>query len=64
MGGSPLGPTFKLMIFITVIVLQILARVLINPQRTREGYSTHLFVCVCMCVCVTYDSGGYADLQR
>ena len=41
-------------------------------------YSTHLFVCVCMCVCVTidlidyvykiygvtYDSGGYADLQH
>ena len=30
----------------------------------REGYSTHLFVCVCVCMCVTYDSGGYADLQR
>ena len=35
----------------------------INPQRMREGYSTH-FVCLCVCVCVTYDSGGYADLQR
>ena len=21
---------------------------LINPQRMREGYSTHLFVCVCV----------------
>ena len=38
-------------------------RIIINPQRMREGYSTH-FVCLCVCVCVTYDSGGYADLQR
>ena len=27
-------------------------------EPMREGYSTHLFVCV------TYDSGGSADLQR
>ena len=26
---------------------------LINPQRMREGYSTHLFVCVCVCVSLT-----------
>ena len=41
--------------------------IIINPQRMREGYSTHcvcLCVYVCVCVCVTYDSGGYADLQR
>ena len=36
---------------------------IINPQRMREGYSTHC-VCLCVYVCVTYDSGGYADLQR
>ena len=36
----------------------------INPQRMRE-LQFSLFVCVCVCVfvCVTYDSGGYADLQ-
>ena len=43
--------------------------VVINPQRMREGYSTHcvclcVYVCVCVCVCVTYGSGHYADLQR
>ena len=35
----------------------------INTQRMCEGYSTHC-VCLCVYVCVTYDSGGYADLQR
>ena len=47
-----------------IILLATVASV-INPQHMREGYSTHFFwLCVYVCVCVTYDSGGYADLQR
>ena len=63
------------MVGVLLICIQVLCRllcvlgryrlqliILINSQRMRKGYSTHLFVCVCMCV--TYDSGGSADLQH
>ena len=59
---SSLSPLFSRIIIIIIINI-------INPQHMRKGYSTHcvclcMCVCVCVCVCVTYDSGGYADLQR
>ena len=39
------------MLFIAVYTVSL--QHVINPQRMREGYSTHLFVCVCVCVSLT-----------